>query len=326
MVDKVKQRDITVIYVPEAHQQVRKKEISRSSMRHVTFFILLSVVFLIVLPIYLHMNSVSEISSILLQKDSDKKRYEFLLSNKDQTIETLHTHIVELSEQAAKIEQHLDELKTLERNVRILSQDVHDTDPMDLEKTASNHHTVGLGGAAHSASDHQMQHFIDQTRKSIASLKEDSLQLSDQLTEMQYSLEERHEELQKIPSIWPAESVKVSSSFGIRRDPFTQKAVFHNGIDIPGHRNDPIYAAASGLIEEIGTDLVQGNYVYIDHLNGYKTVYLHLNQIEVNQGDTVTKGDTIGLMGSTGRSTGVHLHYEVHKDGTPINPNEYIPN
>lgn len=117
---------------------------------------------------------------------------------------------------------------------------------------------------------------------------------------------------------WPTVGGKVSSSFGMRW------GRLHAGIDISGVRDRTIKAADNGKVTEAGYHKGYGNYVMIDHDNGLKTLYAHLSSISVKKGDVVRKGEKIGVMGNTGRSTGVHLHFEVIKNGRKVNPMNYL--
>ncbi|MDQ0338806.1 murein DD-endopeptidase MepM/ murein hydrolase activator NlpD [Caldalkalibacillus uzonensis] len=135
-----------------------------------------------------------------------------------------------------------------------------------------------------------------------------------------------HQELDKaryIPSIMPTNG-RITSPFGWRNDPFTGQRRMHNGIDFANKLGTPIYATADGTVTFAGRNGGYGKQVRINHGNGYMTSYSHLHSIKVSQKEQVKKGDIIGEMGSTGRSTGVHLHYEIHLNGQPINPFPYI--
>ena len=112
----------------------------------------------------------------------------------------------------------------------------------------------------------------------------------------------------------------ISSRYGYRTDPFTGKRQFHRGIDFAGRKGTPIYAAAGGIVISAKKHLQYGNLVEIDHRNGYVTRYAHTSEMLVKAGDVVKKGQQIAKMGSTGRSTGTHLHFEVIKNGSPTNP------
>jgi murein DD-endopeptidase MepM/ murein hydrolase activator NlpD len=125
-----------------------------------------------------------------------------------------------------------------------------------------------------------------------------------------------------IPSDKPVRSlVAFSSGFGVRSDPFQRGAAFHPGIDLSGPSGTPIYATAEGTVLRAGWNSGgYGNLVEVDHGRGIATRYGHLSAILVRAGDHITRGQVIGRMGSTGRSTGNHLHYEVRIDGRAVNP------
>lgn len=113
---------------------------------------------------------------------------------------------------------------------------------------------------------------------------------------------------------------RVSSRYGWRSDPFTGNRSFHNGIDLVIHRGAPVYAALNGMVISTGYSTTYGNYVIVRHHSGYQTLYGHLNSILTSHGKYVTPLSKIGTVGSTGRSTGPHLHFTVYKNGATINP------
>ena len=124
-----------------------------------------------------------------------------------------------------------------------------------------------------------------------------------------------------IPSEKPVKSAEFTSAFGVRSDPFRRAAAMHAGIDLAGPVGTPIYATADGIISRAGWNSGgYGNLVEIDHGRGIVTRYGHLSKMTVNEGQRVSRGQMIGRMGSTGRSTGSHLHYEVRIDDNPVNP------
>lgn len=127
-----------------------------------------------------------------------------------------------------------------------------------------------------------------------------------------------------IPLGRPVKDGWVSSFYGYRVDPFHGRKTFHNGIDFAGKTGSPVYAVADGIVSWAGMRGGYGGLVEIDHGNGYVTRYAHNKSIEVKAGDKLSKGDVIALLGSTGRSTGPHVHYEVLKDGKSVNPHNYI--
>ncbi len=127
-----------------------------------------------------------------------------------------------------------------------------------------------------------------------------------------------------IPSARPVQSLIFTSNFGIRTDPFRGGAAMHSGVDIPGPYATPIYATADGVVGRTGWVGGYGNLVEIEHGRGIETRYGHLSSIMVAPGKKVKRGDLIALMGSTGRSTGNHLHYEVRIDGRAVNPVPFL--
>lgn len=127
------------------------------------------------------------------------------------------------------------------------------------------------------------------------------------------------------PSIWPHEG-KINNEFGFRRNPFGGRAYeFHGGMDIDGERGEQVFAPAGGTVIKAGWSGGYGNMIEIDHGNGLTTRYGHLSKIEIEVGDTITRGQEIGLIGSTGRSTGPHLHYEMRLNDRPVNPRHFLP-
>lgn len=118
--------------------------------------------------------------------------------------------------------------------------------------------------------------------------------------------------------------MRISSQFGPRSDPFLQSAAFHSGMDFPKPTGTPVLAAAGGRITYAGRQSGYGNLIEITHRDGLKTRYGHLSAILVANGQGVSAGQIIGKVGSTGRSTGPHLHFEVRRNGKPINPSQFL--
>ncbi len=127
-----------------------------------------------------------------------------------------------------------------------------------------------------------------------------------------------------IPSYQPVASLSFTSNFGVRSDPFRGTAAMHAGVDIPGPIGTPVYATADGIIARAERAGGYGNLIEVNHGKGIATRYGHLSKIIVRDHERVKRGQLIGLMGSTGRSTGSHLHYEVRIDGSAVNPAPYL--
>ena len=130
--------------------------------------------------------------------------------------------------------------------------------------------------------------------------------------------------LQGIPQVVPAARSSISSGFGFRADPFAGSPAFHAGLDFKGPTGAPIFAAAKGKVAFVGRHAGYGNIVEIDHGNGLRTRYAHMSAFRTRTGQMVQAGQVIGAVGSTGRSTGPHLHFEVRLHHQPVNPRPFL--
>ncbi len=140
------------------------------------------------------------------------------------------------------------------------------------------------------------------------------------MKELLLAMEKRSNSLNGFPDLWPTDGGIISSAYGGRIAPIGTGYDWHPGIDIAVDFGAPVYAAAAGTVETAGWNGGYGRYVQIDHGNGYETAYGHMSSIAVTNGDTVRKGDIIGFAGSSGYSTGPHIHFEVMVDGQYIDP------
>jgi len=130
-------------------------------------------------------------------------------------------------------------------------------------------------------------------------------------------------QLASTPTIWPTKGY-MSSPYGWRDDPFTGKWTFHHGIDIATSHGNPVYATADGTVIQARTDKIGGKTIKIKHMFGYVTIYCHMSKFLVKVGQKVKRGETIGLVGSTGKARGPHVHYEVQLNSKEKNPYLYI--
>lgn len=146
------------------------------------------------------------------------------------------------------------------------------------------------------------------------------------LRELVRDMEVQAERIERMPSIWPlVRGVgRLVSPFGYRRDPFTRRIRQHDGTDISAAHGTRVRSTAKGVVRAAGYDGDYGYMVRIDHGNGISTCYAHLSRIEAKVGAGVNRGDVIGTLGSTGRSTGPHLHYEVRVKDKPVDPEKYL--
>ncbi|MDF0649932.1 MAG: M23 family metallopeptidase [Nitrospira sp.] len=192
-------------------------------------------------------------------------------------------------------------------------------------------------GPSRQASDRIQEHSsavgLESSRdnlQAIASVKEGLEWLSRQATvqehildELSQAAEQRSSRWASTPSIWPVKGW-ITSGFGPRISPFTEKPAWHDGLDIGAAPNTPVHAPAQGRITSIGYDSKLGNMVRVDHGFGVETLYGHLAKALVKEGQRVERGDVIALVGSSGLATGPHLHYMVKLNGQTLDPTKYI--
>lgn len=152
---------------------------------------------------------------------------------------------------------------------------------------------------------------------------ERSAALASQLALLESQFAKRSDIVSSTPTVAPVRGL-LNSGFGSRRDPFTGEGAFHQGLDISTRRHEPVLATAGGVVVRSGWSGDYGKAVEIAHRTGYTTLYGHLDEVLVSPGQRISRGETVGLVGSTGRSTGPHLHYEVRRGNRAVNPLEYI--
>lgn len=183
--------------------------------------------------------------------------------------------------------------------------------------------TPGQGGPIPSA---QLQHDLSLTefRDRLGEMSRVLDDRSDKLGVLDSILMEGRLAQKAIPTVLPVEQGYYSSNFGYRLDPFNGRSTFHTGVDFVANPGTLAHAAAGGVVSAAEFHPEYGNMVDIDHDNGLTTRYGHLSKYRVKVGDVVMKGQVIGEVGSSGRATGPHLHFEVREKGVPLNPNRFL--
>jgi len=179
--------------------------------------------------------------------------------------------------------------------------------------------TASSGSAAQQSAYAQTLSALSSPDDTFGLLRSVLAGLESRLHVVRSNVEKRNALAAATPSIWPAHGW-LSSGMGPRRDPITGQPDYHAGLDIAGDRGQPVYATAAGRVNYVGRQGAYGNLIVIDHGFGLETKYGHLSRFNVRKGDQVDRGDVIGSLGSTGRATGSHLHYEVHANGRLLNP------
>jgi murein DD-endopeptidase MepM/ murein hydrolase activator NlpD len=180
----------------------------------------------------------------------------------------------------------------------------------------------GRGGAESSLASRALS--IDELSEMIGKLGRQVEERSDQLGVLEALLVQDSANRKFMPTLAPIADGWFSSNFGYRIDPFTGLQTFHEGIDFPADRGTPVIAAASGKVIEAGVHPQYGKILAIDHGNGLVSRYAHASEVFVKEGDLVVRGQRVATVGSTGRSTGPHLHFEVRLNGIPQNPARFL--
>jgi murein DD-endopeptidase MepM/ murein hydrolase activator NlpD len=129
--------------------------------------------------------------------------------------------------------------------------------------------------------------------------------------------------LNVLPNVWPVNG-RLMGGYGVRSDPFSGEGAMHTGVDIVAPQGTPVHAAADGIVIHAGWNSGYGRCVIIDHGNNYQTWYAHLSRMDVIEGAEIRQGEVLGAVGTSGRSTGAHLHYEVRIGSTPVNPYRFL--
>jgi murein DD-endopeptidase MepM/ murein hydrolase activator NlpD len=208
----------------------------------------------------------------------------------------------------------VERLRAMENRVRSLAM-TNDT----LEKKKSS---PGVGGAEtpEASASNRLDKLLD---LKFDRMKKNLLVDLNDLDVLGETLDSRRVLLESIPAGWPVRGT-LSSAFGVRNSPFTETPVFHQGMDIVARVGVPVMASAPGLVVKSGFEALYGNMVVVDHGAGYRSAYAHLSSRSVEEGAVVNRGEELGKVGSTGRSTGPHLHYEVRVNGLPVNPTRFL--
>jgi murein DD-endopeptidase MepM/ murein hydrolase activator NlpD len=212
----------------------------------------------------------------------------------------------------------MEELLQTDKKIRVLAYETNRDKKLPLGIGGSDKETriKDLLNKDHAA-------LIEGMRKNIEKLKEEANEREKSFNELLVFLREQKSILASTPSLWPVQGW-ITSSFGARRSPFRAGVEFHKGVDISTRFGKAIVSPADGLIVGSGYESMDGNTIKIEHGHGFSTAFLHLSKIAVKRGERVKKGEVIGYVGDSGRSTGPHLHYSVYVNNVPINPRKYL--
>lgn len=229
----------------------------------------------------------------------------------------------EITELAAKVDafaDRMEEFRQFDKKIRILAANSVGRDrKIPLGIGGSNNERIRLQELIGS----EDTRLVSEIHQGIGRLNGDANEQERSFGELLKFLQEQKSLLAATPSIWPVRGW-VTSEFGIRDNPFGSGTEFHKGIDIATRLGREIQASADGLVIDVAHRSDDGNIVKIDHGYGVISSYAHLSKFAVKQGMRVRRGDVIGFVGDTGRSTGAHLHYAVYVNHVPVNPRKYL--
>lgn len=276
------------------------------------FLFLLSLLFLSVTALLIY--GVRDYRAI---KRQIPKLAQFEKENKEQRVQ-----IAAFSKKIEEVSAKLVGLKKFDRQLKLM---------VNLEPSEDDSQFVGVGGydpeLVNQSYSIEKAHrnLVRSMHQSLNNLGEEICMQTNEKAELLEFLRDQKSMLACTPSVWPTRGW-ISSGFGYRISPFTNEREFHRGLDIATRMNSEIVAPADGVVSSIAWEYGFGRVVTVNHDYGLKTKYGHLAKALVKKGQYIKRGQKIALVGNTGRSTGPHLHYEVHLKGVPVNPLRYILN
>jgi murein DD-endopeptidase MepM/ murein hydrolase activator NlpD len=233
------------------------------------------------------------------------------------------TKMTQMAQGLIDLDHGMSRLRKFEAKLRTafdLDRDYYSTDSL-----------TGVGGGGQSLAemlnsmDVRQKELVAQIDRDLEKLKSDVNDQEQGFSDLLVHLQDQQSLLSSTPSIVPARGW-TTSGFKRRRDPFTGRQTWHRGLDISANVGSPVVAPADGVVTYSGKKVDFGNIITIDHGYGYKTRYGHNSKLLARRGQKVKRGQVIAFIGSTGRSTGPHLHYEVLRNGVPVNPSDYVLN
>lgn len=306
-------RKISFCLISNSGAPVRQLSVSKTMMRFIGY-VCIGIMGLLVFFVYDYYK--------LRHRSFSNQTLRNTISHQQDEIGTQRQQIQKFADAINQLKTRLASLKTSEKKLIAVA---------NIEPPKGQEGVFGIGGSLpedldtkidltkkHNSLVREMHEQVDQLNAGISSQGEKFESLLEQL-------ENRQNILACTPAIRPVDGW-ITSRFGRRKSPFTGRREFHKGMDIAARKKTPIVASADGIVTYVGRKGYLGKTVVIDHGYGIVTRYGHIHKALKKKGDKVKRGDKIALVGSTGRTTGPHLHYEVRLNGVPVNPAKYIFN
>jgi murein DD-endopeptidase MepM/ murein hydrolase activator NlpD len=300
----MRQRRFSILVIPEDNGDVKRLQVTSNQLR----IGMLCLSFFFIASLFLGLQYVI------------KARDTAALVRLRRENSSLWAQVAQLNSSVAEFQSQMSHLVEREKVLRTMA-DLKEIDT-DVRKVGVGGHGIGhLEGSSYTLGGQvasprfvlaNLDHLLRQVR-----LEKQSFQ------EVETAFRENRKRLEHTPTIWPV-SGYVSRDYGSCIDPFTGRRRLHEGVDIVNRVGTPVVATAAGKVVESGRKGGYGWTVVLDHGYGYRTAYGHLDEIKVNRGERVQRGQVIATLGNSGRSTGPHLHYEVQIDGRPVDPLKFI--
>lgn len=246
------------------------------------------------------------------------------ITQQDDTIDHQRNQIQNFAIQINQLKDQLADLNDFEKRMRVIAN--YNNGENETEGV------LGIGGSMPEDLDptielkERQSALIQEMHEQVNQLDLVAVSQHERFENLYEHIEDQRSMLACTPTIRPVEDGYISSVFGYRTSPFTERREFHKGIDIATKTGTPIIATADGVVSFSGKNGSMGITIAIDHGYGYTTRYGHCHELLKKKGDKVKRGDVIALVGNTGTSTGSHVHYEVKLNGVQVNPRKYILN
>lgn len=302
-----------IILIPKGSKGVAKRVSRRAVFLMISAFLLAVPTVTLFSGYYLGLHDTAEHKEMLsagLRAELERQRRE-LESSKQRAQENINALTLRLAELQSRV-------------VRLDALGERLTEMAQLDKGEFDFQTPPAQGGPAAADEVLAQAELDDFMVSFEGLSKQLDDREQQLAVLESMLMTRNLEDEVFPAGFPAEKGWLSSFFGTRTDPFTGRPARHEGVDIAGKLGTKILAVAAGVVTWSGERYGYGTMVEVNHGNGYVTRYAHNSENLVEVGDTIKKGQAIALMGSSGRSTGPHVHFEVLRHGRVVDPIKYV--